>query len=83
MEQYKTPEQFLQQFRISENDWNELQSFAIKDSVDLKGLNPSAKSFTERQMENLLARQIWRSEGYYEISNADDPMIKKALEVIK
>ncbi len=83
LQQYKTPEQFLQQFRISENDWKELQSFAIKDSVDLKGLNPSAKSFTERQMENLLARQIWRSEGYYEISNADDPMIKKALEVLK
>jgi hypothetical protein len=26
---------------------------------------------------------MWRSEGYFELSNADDPMIKKALEVMK
>jgi carboxyl-terminal processing protease len=35
-----------------------------------------------QQMQNLLARQIWRSEGYYEFANTTDPMIKKALEVL-
>jgi carboxyl-terminal processing protease len=83
LQQYKTPAQFLKQFHMSEGDWDQLQSFAIKDSVDLRGLTPAAKTFTEQQMENLLARQIWRSEGFYEISNADDPMIRKAMEVLK
>ena len=30
-----------------------------------------------------MARQVWRAEGYYEVSNETDPMIKKALEVLK
>ena len=41
------------------------------------------KTFVKQQMENLLARQIWRSEGFYELSNADDPMIKKAVAVLQ
>jgi carboxyl-terminal processing protease len=29
-----------------------------------------------------MARQIWRTQGYYEVSNAYDPVVKKALEVV-
>jgi len=29
-----------------------------------------------------MARQIWRTEGYYEVSNAYDPVVKKALETM-
>jgi carboxyl-terminal processing protease len=83
LQQYKTPEQFHQQFNIGENEWSELQNFAVKDSVDIQHLNANAKAFITQQMKNLLARQIWRSEGFFELSNADDPMIKKALAVLQ
>ncbi len=83
LQQYKTPEQFHQQFHFGENEWSALQNFAVKDSVQIKDINSSAKNFVIQQMENLLARQIWRSEGFYELSNADDPMIKKALTVLQ
>ncbi|HEY2726826.1 MAG TPA: S41 family peptidase, partial [Parafilimonas sp.] len=83
LKQYKTPGQFHQQFNMGENGWNELQNFAAKDSVDIQHLNANAKTFVMQQAENLLARQIWRSEGFFELSNADDPMIKKALDVLK
>ncbi|MEP6465228.1 MAG: S41 family peptidase [Parafilimonas sp.] len=83
LQQYKTPEQFHQQFNFNENDWNALQNYAVKDSIQIQNLNVSAKTFVKQQMENLLARQIWRSEGYFELSNADDPMIKKAVEVLQ
>ena len=36
-----------------------------------------------QRFQILLARQIWRTEGYYEVSNENDPMIKKALEELK
>ena len=81
--QFKTPAQLRKQFSFSEIDWNELESFAVRDSVDLKNISTPAKYFVLQQMENLLARQIWRSEGYYEFANSDDAMIKKALEVLK
>ncbi len=83
LQQFKTPEQFHQQFHAGDNEWKQLQNFAVKDSVDLKNLNVSAKNFVMQQVENLLARQMWRSEGFYELSNADDPMIKKAIEVLQ
>ena len=54
-----------------------------QDSIDVTKLQPTAKTFVLNQMENLLARQIWRTEGYYELSNVSDPVIKKALEVLK
>ena len=82
-QQYKSPAQLHQQFHISENEWNQLQNFAAKDSVDLKNLDAKAKDFVMQQMENLLANQIWRTEGFYELSNANDPMIKKALAVLQ
>lgn len=82
LQQYKSPEQFHRQFSLGENEWKQLQGFAIRDSIDLKSVNGNGKSFVMQQMEYLLARQIWRSEGFYEISNANDPMIKKALEVL-
>jgi carboxyl-terminal processing protease len=83
LQQYKSPEQLHMQFHMGETEWNELENFAMRDSIDLKNANPTAKSFVLQQMENLLARQIWRSEGFYELSNADDAMIKKAMEVLK
>lgn len=83
LEQYKTPEQLHQQLHIDEGEWNDLQTFAVKDSIDLKDVNVGGKTFVMQQMKNLLARQIWRAEGFYELSNADDPMIKKAVAVLK
>ncbi len=83
LQQYKSPEQFYKQFHLGESEWSQLQNFAVKDSVELKNLNATAKNFVMQQMENLLARQIWRTEGFYELSNADDPMIKKALDVLR
>ena len=83
LQQYKTTEQLHRQFHLGENEWNQLQTFAVRDSVNLKNVSAASKTFVLNQMENLLARQIWRTEGFYEISNAGDPMIKKALEVMK
>jgi carboxyl-terminal processing protease len=83
LQQYKTPEQLHKNFHMGNSEWNDLKNFAVRDSINVGNLNDSSKDFVLRQMENLLARQMWRSEGYFELSNADDPMIKKALEVMK
>ncbi|HYK46348.1 MAG TPA: S41 family peptidase [Parafilimonas sp.] len=83
LEQYKSPEQLYKQFHAGEAEWNQLKAAAQKDSIDLSRLSPTAKNFVLGQMENLLARQIWRTEGFYELANVNDPMIKKALAVLQ
>jgi carboxyl-terminal processing protease len=83
LQEYKTPEQLYRQFHPGDAEWNQLTNFARHDSVDISKLQPSAKIFVMNQMENLLARQMWRTEGFYELSNQNDLMVKKALEILK
>ncbi len=40
------------------------------------------KSLLEKQIKTLTARQIWRTEGLYEVSNPEDETVQKALQVI-
>jgi carboxyl-terminal processing protease len=82
-QQYKSPQQLYNQFSFSDATWQQFANYAKQDSVDVSKLPASAKTFVTNQMENLLARQIWRTEGYFELSNQKDPVIKKALEVLK
>ncbi len=82
-QQYKSPEQLYNQFHFSDADWQQLVNYAKQDSINISKLPAAAKIFVTSQMENLLARQIWRTEGYFELSNQNDPIIKKALEALK
>ncbi len=79
----KSPADFYKQFHPGENEWQQLTAFAKKDSVDFNNISAAAKNNLLQRFQNILARQIWRTEGYYEVSNENDPMIAKALEVLK
>jgi carboxyl-terminal processing protease len=83
LQQFKSPQDLYKQFHFNESDWQQFTHFAKQDSVDVSKLPDSSKNFVISQMQNLLARQMWRTEGYFELSNENDPMIKKALEVLK
>jgi len=80
---FKTPIGLYKQFKPGEKEWQELSSFAKKDTIDLSNISTVAKTDMLKRFQSLLARQIWRAEGYYEISNETDPIVKKALEVLK
>ncbi len=82
-QRYKSPDELYKQFNFTETDWQYFSSYAAQDSVNLNKIPASAKNFVTNQMKNLLARQIWRTEGYFELSNESDPVIKKALDVLK
>jgi carboxyl-terminal processing protease len=79
---FKGPAGFNAGFHDDEKVWDALVSYAAKDSIDLRSISARDKSTLERRIRAFLARQIWRAEGYYEISNAYDPAFTKALEVI-
>ncbi len=83
LQQYKSPDQFYKQFHPGEKEWQQLNGYAKQDSVNLDTVPETSKKFVLGEMEDLLARQIWRTEGYFELSNDNDPVVKKALEVLK
>jgi carboxyl-terminal processing protease len=82
-EQYKTPAAFSEGYRVDDPVLDELLAFAKKDSVVLGQINPMEKDRLRLRLKSLLGRQQWRSEGYFEVINAEDKMIRKAIEEIK
>jgi carboxyl-terminal processing protease len=80
---FSSPLQFEKQYKVDDKMWDDLNSYAKKDSVNLTNLGTKEKLAVAKQIKLLTARQIWNNEGLFEVSNAEDEFIKKALEVLK
>ena len=80
--QYKKTGDFAA-YKAGENEWNELKQFAARDSVDLNKVSLKDKTIIIKRIPSMLARQMWRYEGYYEVMNESDDFVQKALQVLK
>ncbi|MCE3281558.1 MAG: family peptidase [Chitinophagaceae bacterium] len=82
-DRYKDPASFTNQYDFGKAEWEQLSAFAARDSVSLASVPEKDRVELLKRMELLMARQIWRYEGYYEVNNLTDKAVKKALEVLK
>jgi carboxyl-terminal processing protease len=80
---YKTPTAFVKGFNISEADWVFFTGLAAQDSIAVSNISPKEKVLITGILKSSVARQVFRTEGYFEAINTDDNYIKKALEVLK
>lgn len=81
--QYKNAADFSRQFRTDGNVYDSFKAYARKDSIP--GVdNINAKDITEikNRLKAMFARQLWRTEGFYEVVNEDDPMVRTAVETL-
>ncbi len=78
----KTPAEITNVFNPGEKEWQWLQVYANKDSVQLNNITPKEKTNLLQRMQYLMARQLFRNNGYFELSNRQDEMVQKALEVL-
>ena len=79
---YKTAGEFARSFTLTGNNWKLFEVMSMADSIDLSGLNDKEKIYLSRSLKTSIARQLWRNEGYFEVSNTDDNAVKKALEIL-
>ena len=77
---FANPAAFEKGFNINNTVWDAFAAFALRDSIKLNTMTETDKQFLMGRLKSLFARQQWRNEGFYEISNAKDPMVIKALE---
>jgi carboxyl-terminal processing protease len=82
LRQYPSVEAFYDGFKTDSEVWNDLRTYAKKDSINLEGIRPADRQELETRVKALLARLIWRSPGYYYVLNQTDPVIKKAMELL-
>ncbi len=80
-EQYTTPTDFARNFRRSEEAWEQLVAYALKDSIYLEKIPAPDKQNIEERIKAYLARLRWRTQGFYEVYNLYDPIFQKAKEV--
>ena len=82
LQQYKTPASFYAGFDQVTGIWNELAVYSKKDSIDLSDATASDRLQIGNRMKALLARLIWRSEGFYYVMNQTDPVFQKAVGLL-
>ncbi|MEC5146669.1 S41 family peptidase [Chitinophaga sp. 212800010-3] len=81
---YKNAEQFIKGFQLNPELINDFRVYAKKDSVPgIDRVSTKDEMEIRNRLKAMLARQLYRTEGFYESINADDPMVKKAIEVLE
>ncbi|MFT3912474.1 MAG: S41 family peptidase [Ferruginibacter sp.] len=81
-EKYKTPMEFSRSFNINEADWEFFKQMALKDSLSFNDINEAEKNYLFKALKTSIARQIWRNEGYFEVTNTEDKTVIKAMEIL-
>ena len=82
LRKFQSPGAFYNGFKKEGEFWDELLSYTVKDSINLDGLAATDRNQVEIRVKALLARLIWRTQGYYFILNQSDPVLKKAMELL-
>ena len=80
--QYKSAVDFAQRFPGIDDAWNQLEKYALKDSIYLKNISEQDEQGIKQRLKAYLARYKWRNEGFYEVMNMNDDAVKKAIEVL-
>jgi carboxyl-terminal processing protease len=81
MQQYNSAADYVEHFNASEL-WDGFIKYPGA-SMDIKSFAGKEKEIIIQRLKALLARYRWRSEGFYQVLNSDDPAIRKALELVK
>lgn len=75
---------FNSSFNVTGDMYHQFLDFVKKNNVasDAKGAQVSEK-LIKLQLKALIARQIWKNDGFYPVLLSDDPTLKKALELLE
>ncbi len=83
LDAYASPKAYYQSTTFTENDWSSLKKLAEQDSIKIGGFSAADRQFLSERMKALIARYRWRSDGYFQVLNSEDQVVKKALEYVR
>jgi carboxyl-terminal processing protease len=82
-QQYKTPAEFSARYNNTADAWNGLVAYAARDSINLKKVSADDRKEIQDRIKAYLARIRWRTQGFYQVSNASDKVVIKARNVLE
>jgi carboxyl-terminal processing protease len=80
---FKTPTDLDKGFMPGAPEWNAFVAAAAKDDIVANKVSASGKAYLLQTIKVLMARQMFRTEGYYQILNSTDSTVAKALRQLK
>jgi carboxyl-terminal processing protease len=85
IKQFANPMAFNDTYKISDKVFEELINFANHDSIKLpsNAEKLQIKVTILNQLKALIARNVWRNEGYYQVINTGDKAIEAALREVE
>jgi carboxyl-terminal processing protease len=78
----KSPLTFYTRYKGSPQIWKAFTDFDARDSINFSSLSTGDRRFAEQRLLALMARQQWRSNGFFEVLNTGDAAVNKGLEEI-
>ncbi len=80
---FKTITAFANEFIITPAIWNNFKTYSATNKINIDGLNEPQKKYIQDRLLQLFARQLYRSNGVFEVLNKKDEVVQKAIEVLK
>ncbi len=84
LKRYKSYLDFTSQFEVSDAIFSRFLTYAQRDSIKIS--NPkeieTARKILEQQIKALVARNLWRNDGFYSVMNSGDKSIEAALREV-
>ncbi len=81
---FKSVDNFNKSFSISPTLFNELVVYADKNKIKRNQTEiKMSESIIKNQLKALIARNIFNGEGYYQVIQSQDNVLKKAVELMK
>jgi carboxyl-terminal processing protease len=81
---FKTVENYIKSFDINSDIFNQFITFAEKNNVKRNDKEIAlSEGILKNQIKALIARNIWNSEGFYEVIQTQDNVLKKAVQLMK
>ncbi len=79
---YTSPKIYNEKYVVSNSTLEDFKNYAAKDSIFFDLKNQQQREQIARQIKTLTARQIWRTQGFFEVNNSHDIVVQKALELL-
>lgn len=81
LNRYKSAADYNTSFSV-DSLWAGFAKKTAADSLNAGRLNNAEKEVLKARMKALLARYKWRSSGFYQVINTNDPAVKQAIETL-
>ncbi len=80
---YKDAVAFNQEFTVGSDLMNAFKNHASGERINMNAMSAKDEAEVKLRLKALLARQLWRSEGFYMVTNTNDPVLLRAIEELK